>query len=466
MICVHCGKEIQDNAAFCPYCGTAAKTPAPAETAPSPAETAPAESSPKPERSPRKMLAPAAFLVALLAGGLAFSQRKPTVNLNRYVTLSAEGYDTVGKLNVEFDTDKLEADYGKKIAQNFKKVMADNKQDTLGLSSAAAALYSGQETDLFAAYCATGSADKTSGLSNGDVVTYTWDDNQDAAKELFGVNIKCSDITYKVSGLQKVDFFDAFDGVTVEFNGTAPHGTAAVNCLPTAAAAESLTYTLDTTDGLKNGDTVTLTVRSDQDNFSDCIQKYGALPAAAEKTFTVQGLDEYVTSADKLSESALTALKAQAEDTLNAYAASHWDAGSEQLVGMDYLGNYLLTPKPDSTWTENNLITLVYKVNVHNNYKNYNDEVYEANNAYYWYITFKNVSVNSEGVISQGLSDYTTPDSRMEIDSGLKMYNFSDSTFCWNYVGYKTLDGLYKAAVTRNIETYNHQDNLLPDANA
>lgn len=459
MICVHCGKEIQDNAAFCPYCGTAAKTP-------SPAETSPAESSPKPARSPRRMLAPAALLAALLAGGLAFSQRKPTINLNRYVTLSAEGYDTVGKLNVEFDTDKLEADYGKKIAKNFKKVMEDNKQDTLGLSSAAAALYSGQEADLFAAYCATGSADKTSGLSNGDVVTYTWDDNQDAAKELFGVNVKCSDITYKVSGLQKVDFFDAFDGVTVEFNGTAPHGTAAVNCLPTAAAAESLTYTLDTTDGLKNGDTVTLTVRSYQDDFSDCIQKYGTLPAATEKTFTVQGLDEYVTSADKLSETALTALKAQAEDTLKAYAAARWDAGSEQLVGMDYLGNYLLTPKPDSTWTENNLITLVYKVNVHNQYKNFNDEEYEANNAYYWYITFKNVSVNGEGAISQGLNDYTTPNDRMEIDSGLKMYSFSDSTFCWNYAGYKTLDGLYSAAVTRNIETYNHQDNLLPDANA
>ena len=464
MICVHCGKEIQDNAAFCPYCGTAATPPA-AET-PSPAETVPAESSPKPARSPRKALATAAMLLALIVGWATFAQRKPTINLNRYVTLSAEGYDTVGKLNVEFDTDKLEADYGKKIAKNFKKTMENSKQDTFGLSSAAAALYNGQETDLFAAYCATGTADKNSGLSNGDVVTYTWDDNKDAAKEMFGVNIKCSDITYKVSGLQKVEFFDAFDGVTVEFRGTAPHGTAVVNCLPTAAAADSLTYTLDTTNDLKNGDTVTLTVSSYQDDFSDCIRNHGALPVATEKTFTVQGLDEYVTAADKLSESALTALKTQAEDTLHAYAASRWDAGSEQLVGMDYLGNYLLTPKPDSTWTENNLITLVYKVNVHNNYKNYNDEVYEANNVYYWYITFKNVSVNGKGVISQGLSDYTTPNDRMEIDSGLKMYSFSDSTFCWNYAGYKTLDGLYSAAVIRNIETYNHQDNLLSDADA
>ena len=34
-----------------------------------------------------------------------------------------------------------------------------------------------------------------------------------------------------------------------------------------APTTESLTYTLDTTDGLKNGDTVTWTVRSYQDDF-------------------------------------------------------------------------------------------------------------------------------------------------------------------------------------------------------
>ena len=465
MICVHCGKEIQDNAAFCPYCGTAAKTPA-AKT-PAPAETAPAESSPKPERSPRRMLAPAAFLAALLAGGLAFSQRKPTVNLNRYVTLSAEGYDTVGKLNVEFDTDKLEADYGKKIAQNFKKVMADNKQDTLGLSSAAAALYSGQEADLFAAYCATGSADKTSGLSNGDVVTYTWDDNQDAAKELFGVNIKCSDITYKVSGLQKVDFFDAFDGVTVEFNGTAPHGTAAVNCLPTAAAAESLTYTLDTTDGLKNGDTVTLTVRSDQDDFSDCIQKYGALPAAAEKTFTVQGLDEYVTSADKLSESALTALKAQAEDTLNAYAANKFP-DSATLKGIEYLGNYILTPKNTEEWdVKNDIVILAYRYDVNNHFVGDNDEVFDKDVSVYWYIGFRNVRCDADGNLTGGLDDYYSCGNSFDIDSGLKNRNiYTIYTYKWTYNGFTSLNEMYSDAVTRKIETYNHQDNLLPDANA
>ena len=452
MICTHCGKEIQNGITFCPYCGSAVNNAK--------------ENTKMKKHNPAKVLVPIAAVAVVAAGGWAFANRTPTIDVSKYMTLSADGYNTVGKLNISFDTEKLEKDYGKQIATRFKKQMKNLKDDTYGLSSLTASLYDGYEADLFAETCATGSADKTKNLSNGDVVTYTWDDNSDEAEEAFGVKVKYTDITYTVSGLASVNTFDAFDGVDVEFSGISPDGRATVNSLPTAAEAQGLYYTLDENSGLSNGDTVTLTVHSNRDDFSDCIDKYGAMPQATEKTFTVEGLNEYVTSADNLSDTALARLQSQAEDVLKAYIARNWTHGIGTMTGMDYLGNYLLTPKPDSTWTENNLITLVYKVNVHNNYKNYKDEVYEANNVYYWYITFKNVSVNSEGVISQGLSDYTTPDSRMEIDSGLKMYNFSDSTFCWNYVGYKTLDGLYKAAVTRNIETYNHQDNLLPDANA
>ena len=51
---------------------------------------------------------------------------------------------------------------------------------------------------------------------------------------------------------------------TVEFNGTAPRGTATVNSLPTTEAGSSLHYTLDTAENLCNGDTVTLTVSSNR----------------------------------------------------------------------------------------------------------------------------------------------------------------------------------------------------------
>ena len=72
------------------------------------------------------------------------------------MTLSADGYNTVGKLNIDFDTDKLEQDYGKQITTRFKKQMKNLKDDTFGLSSLTASLYDGYEADLFAETCATG----------------------------------------------------------------------------------------------------------------------------------------------------------------------------------------------------------------------------------------------------------------------------------------------------------------------
>ena len=227
MICVHCGKEIDNGQAFCPYCGSRVG-----------GDAAPEAKAAK--KDPRKLALPVAAVALLAVVGVGLANRMPSIDLQRYVTITAQGYDTLGKLDVSFDTDKLEADYGKRIADSFKKAMNDHKESTYGLSSLAADLYSGSETELFVDYCATGSADKTSGLRNGDVITYSWNESEDEAETLFGVKVKYSDITYTVSGLEKVNTFDAFDGVTVEFNGTAPQGTATVNSLPTAEAGGSL----------------------------------------------------------------------------------------------------------------------------------------------------------------------------------------------------------------------------------
>lgn len=330
MICTHCGKEIQNGITFCPYCGSAVNNAK--------------ENTKMKKHNPAKVLAPIAAAAVIAAGGWAFANRTPTIDVSKYMTLSADGYNTVGKLNIDFDTDKLEQDYGKQITTRFKKQMKNLKDDTFGLSSLTASLYDGCEADLFAETCATGSADKTKNLSNGDVVTYTWDDNSDEAEEAFGVKVKYTDITYTVSGLASVNTFDAFDGVDVEFSGISPDGRATVNSLPTAAEAQGLYYTLDENSGLSNGDTVTLTVHSNRDDFSDCIDKYGAMPQATEKTFTVEGLNEYVTSADTLSDSVLVSLQNQAEDVFKSYAAQRFSNG-QTFKGMTYLGNYILTPK-------------------------------------------------------------------------------------------------------------------------
>lgn len=411
------------------------------------------------KHNPAKVLAPIAAAAVIAAGGWAFANRTPTIDVSKYMTLSADGYNTVGKLNIDFDTDKLEQDYGKQIATRFKKQMKNLKDDTYGLSSLTASLYDGYEADLFAETCATGSADKTKGLSNGDVVTYTWDDNSDEAEEAFGVKVKYTDITYTVSGLASVNTFDAFDGVDVEFSGISPDGRATVNSLPTAAEAQGLYYTLDENSGLSNGDTVTLTVHSNRDDFSDCIDKYGAMPQATEKTFTVEGLNEYVTSADTLSDSVLVSLQNQAEDVFKSYAAQRFSNG-QTFKGMTYLGNYILTPKNKDSWGDKDRIVLAYQVTVHHDYTSELNTTYDADDSFFWYITFNNVSKDADGNIASGLNDYDTPTTFVKIDSGVQKYSFSSSTETWEYYGYASLDSLYNAAVNQYVENYNHQDNV------
>ena len=445
MLCTHCGKEIQNGITFCPYCGSAVNNAK--------------ENTKMKKRNPAKVLVPIAAVAVVAAGGWAFANRTPTIDVSKYMTLSADGYNTVGKLNISFDTEKLEKDYGKQIATRFKKQMKNLKDDTYGLSSLTASLYDGYEADLFAETCATGSADKTKGLSNGDVVTYTWDDNSDEAEEAFGVKVKYTDITYTVSGLASVNTFDAFDGVDVEFSGISPDGRATVNSLPTAAEAQGLYYTLDENSGLSNGDTVTLTVHSNRDDFSDCIDKYGAMPQATEKTFTVEGLNEYVTSADTLSDSVLVSLQNQAEDVFKSYAAQRFSNG-QTFKGMTYLGNYILTPKNKDSWGDKDRIVLAYQVTVHHDYTSELNTTYDADDSFFWYITFNNVSKDANDNIASGLNDYDTPTTFVKIDSGVQKYSFSSSTETWEYYGYASLDSLYNAAVNQYVENYNHQDNV------
>ena len=445
MICTHCGKEIQNGITFCPYCGSAVNNAK--------------ENTKMKKHNPAKVLAPIAAAAVIAAGGWAFANRTPTIDVSKYMTLSADGYNTVGKLNISFDTEKLEKDYGKQITTRFKQQMKNLKDDTFGLSSLTASLYDGYEADLFAETCATGSADKTKNLSNGDVVTYTWDDNSDEAEEAFGVKVKYTDITYTVSGLASVNTFDAFDGVDVEFSGISPDGRATVNSLPTAAEAQGLYYTLDENSGLSNGDTVTLTVHSNRDDFSDCIDKYGAMPQATEKTFTVEGLNEYVTSADTLSDSVLVSLQNQAEDVFKSYAAQRFSNG-QTFKGMTYLGNYILTPKNKDSWGDKDRIVLAYQVTVHHDYTSELNTTYDADDSFFWYITFNNVSKDADGNIASGLNDYDTPTTFVKIDSGVQKYSFSSSTETWEYYGYASLDSLYNAAVNQYVENYNHQDNV------
>lgn len=450
--CTNCGCLIPADSRFCPECraiqedetlqqptntqGTRETQNAQKTTTPiSPEEAA------KIKKRNRIILAVVGGVLALgmiigLIIGLISVFYKPTINLNNYLTVSAEGYNTVGRAVATFDYEKFESDYGKKLSKS-------------GSSS------------TFLSMCVGGALDTDSGLSNGDVVTYVWECNDEYAAEKYRVKLKYENIEYKVADLKEATAFDPFDGIDVVFSGISPNGSASIEGQASSSAAENLIYELDLYDGLANGDTVTVTVTTYdyEDPVEYCIENYGMIPSPLTKTYTVEGLDSYIQSISEVSADGLKEMQGQAEDVFNAHVAREWGE-DEILKSFTYMGLYLLTSKSDDDWNDHNILYLVYKAQVNNRYSE-EDETHDETNDIYWYIAYNNLLVNSDGVTTVDIMDYSTPSNTFTVDSGIGSGWWSSKS--WYYYGFETLDELYKNVVTSNSESYKHEDSI--DAN-
>lgn len=139
---------------------------------------------------------------------------KTTVNLNKYITIACEGYDSLGTVTLTFDYEAFEKDYSGKIKLNSKD---SNEMKLLGLLSG------GSSAELLLDMCVSQSLDQVRNLSNGDTITLTWNCEDEMAGEYFNCKLSYSDITYTVSGLTEAEKFNPFDYVEVSFAGTEPY---------------------------------------------------------------------------------------------------------------------------------------------------------------------------------------------------------------------------------------------------
>lgn len=105
MYCSMCGKEIPDDSLFCPECG--------AKQEPLVAPGISGEEAKLKKRNKIIGVCVAAALGICVIIILLSAWIKPSVNLNKYLSISFEGYNTVGNAVVTFDREKFEADYGK-----------------------------------------------------------------------------------------------------------------------------------------------------------------------------------------------------------------------------------------------------------------------------------------------------------------------------------------------------------------
>ena len=262
----------------------------------------------------------AAVLVLLVVFLIIRINARPTINLNKYLTIETTGYNGYGKVSVMIDWNAIEAKYGKKL--HLKGKSAKGKGNTASGETA----FSRIRDNVYI------NCDKYDHLSNGDKIAYTWE-VKDSIFDDVKVKLKYKDGESKVSKLEELETFDAFADVVVTFEGFAPDGTASFTY--NGNVLNSGDFSCDKTTGLSNGDVIKITW--DDSNIDSLAMSLGKVPASAEKEYTVSGLDEYVGTYADLSEDFIKTLRSESEDTIYAYTAGHYDSTSA-LSDLSYAG--------------------------------------------------------------------------------------------------------------------------------
>ena len=155
--------------------------------------------------------------------------------------------------------------------------------------------------------------------------------------------------------------------LSVEFSGMSGEGTAAWNfdsegftaacgedVKDAAGLAACVDGSLDKAEGLSNGDTVTFRWNCDADTAQ---QEHNAVLAPGNATFTVEGLDEWVTALDQIGQTDWDTLAAAGEEALR-------QREGDSILSADSLGGYMLVRQDFSSEMVNvhNMLYAAYKV--------------------------------------------------------------------------------------------------------
>lgn len=290
MFCTKCGKSIANGSLFCEYCGS------PIGQVGQPAQqqiqyNAPAQQQVQynaPAKSGKGPLVPvlsacaAVILISLVILFVVIMKNRSgskTVDLDmsKYVKIEYNGYNGIGTASVSFDQDSFYDEYADII-----KYSKDKPRD-------ADEYYDAAEYILYG--CVSGTLDKTTGLSNGDTVTYIWDVDTKSIEEHTNVNLTYEDIPFVVKDLIAVGQTDIFQYVTVTYSGKDGEGTATITTT-SGTPVEGWTFVADKMENLSNGDTILVSANDDGTLVDTFVADTGMAPVSITHEYTVSGLEE------------------------------------------------------------------------------------------------------------------------------------------------------------------------------
>lgn len=370
MFCPKCGAQVENGTKFCPKCGQAMEvSPAPAaaptpepvpapapEVAPAPASTpvaAPAPAAPKKPNNLGLIIAGClgAFLILFVLMIVILVQPKK-INMNKYVTIEFYGYETIGTAKAVYDEEAFITDLKKALKIKDSNKEPKNEKELAKLLEQQ--LMASQKLSTCRSL-ARPQLDKANDLSNGDTVVLSFDINNDAAKE-YGIKFVGKEKKFKAEGLQQINVVDAFADIEVKFTGTSPNGNMEYNYNGNIPGVNRYQYAADKTYGLRNGDTVTLTLNINE----NYLIEQGYKIKEFSKTYTVSGLDAYITDYSELPKDFIDTAKRDAEDIILSYCAQSYPA-EYQMTTPEYAGYIFTAQKPDDYYGNYNGLYIIYK---------------------------------------------------------------------------------------------------------
>lgn len=451
---------------------------------------------------------------AVLSAAVVFSScGRAQINASDYVTIKFEGYDNYGTASARFD---------------YVQMMRDN-QEGFGLDK-------GSEMDELKVEAQiedsiNGKLDKTSGLKNGDTVTYSWKNSgietleknykvkftfenktatvegleeaedfdpfedisldftgydgsgiiQQASFNVDGIyleanvtkngkfsngdtvkvkvkgdvkniketmlqqgkNITQTEKEFTVEGLEPIKEVDLFDYISVGFSETSPNGKASVS-QKAGAPVNHIDFTADKTEGLSNGDIVTVTINGD---YSD----EGIKPTSTTKEYKVEGLTSYASKLAEIPGDTLNKMKDRNKDIFEAHVAADWGDANKAFKKMTFKGVIFQTPKPEADfgWSGHveNEITFVYLISTTSG----------EMPSYYWTTSYTNIMILEDGTVSYDASVARKDSDCPQITlPGIKRNKYY-SVFTYGYPDYDTL---FNKQITSVIDKYSYESTV------
>ncbi len=351
----------------------------------------------------------ALVMLALTAFGLSACREK-SISLKDDVTISCEGYSTIGRAGVTLlSEDEFISAYGESFKLNkalkdyFKNEGKADLEDfapglkakDLSAEDLCRLFYRRAVKPAFEA----GTLSKTDFIKNGEEISFSWQPDAPgfggkSAQDylcLFELPFVFENKTQKAEDLTTVPLFDPFDKIKISFESFAPFAQLVLDTHNTHIEGES--YLPSAESAISNGDVITIRYELPLSP-DECAAKYKKLPSRWEMEYTVAGVPEIVVTADQMNEAALERLDALGRSLFKRWS---WES-TGSTAELELIGYYLVSPTEEQP---ENFLLPVFKVLYTAGYSdNTGWHIDFEPGPLYWCCTLEGLAINGDGELS------------------------------------------------------------------